>query len=60
MKSLTTKRNKYFKKMKQHPSKKNTDQYRETKRRLQKGLIHNFLIIFLKEKFEDTNWVIKK
>ena len=36
MKSLTTKRNKYFKKMKQHPCKKNTDQYRETKRRLQK------------------------
>ena len=36
MKSLTIKRNKYFKKMKQHPCKKNTDQYRETKRRLQK------------------------
>ena len=36
MKFLTTKRNKYFKKMKQHPCKKNTDQYRETKRRLQK------------------------
>ena len=36
MKSLTTKRNKYFKKMKQHPCKKNTDQYRETKRILQK------------------------
>ena len=36
MKSLITKRNKCFKKMKQHPCKKNTDQYRETKRRLQK------------------------